>query len=98
MLEMDKFLASSPKNLEGLSWYEIVSKLGLLSFNTQGNKPIELIAKLARITNSSAVLLVGCGAGGKLPYLAETTVAMVYGIDIHRQNRYPPLMPLHQSR
>ena len=82
MLEIDKFLAASPKNLEGLSWYEIVSKLGLLSFNTQGNKPIELIAKLARITNSSTVLVVGCGAGGTALHLAETTGAMVYGIDI----------------
>ena len=82
MLEMDKFLAASSKNLEGLSWYEIVSKLGLLSFNTQANKPIELIAKLARITNSSTVLVVGCGAGGTALHLAETTGAMVYGIDI----------------
>ena len=82
MLKVDKFLAASSKNLEGLSWYEIVSKLGLLSFNTQGNKPIELIAKLAQITNSSTVLVVGCGAGGTALHLAETTGAMVYGIDI----------------
>jgi ubiquinone/menaquinone biosynthesis C-methylase UbiE len=82
MLEIDKFLAASSKNLEGLSYYEIISKLGLLSFNTQGNKPIELIAKLTRITNSSMVLVVGCGAGGTALHLAETTGAMVYGIDI----------------
>ena len=63
MLEIDKFLAATSKNLEGLSWYEIISKLGLLSFNSQGNKPIELIAKLARITDASTVLIVGCGAG-----------------------------------
>jgi len=82
MLEIDKFLAASSKSLEGLSWYGIVSKLGLLSFNTQGNKPIGLIAKLARITNSSTVLVVGCGAGGTALHLAETTGAIVYGIDI----------------
>jgi len=82
MLEIDKFLAASSKNLEGLSWYEIVSKLGLLSFNSQGNKPIELTAKLARITYSSTVLIVGCGAGGTAVHLAETTGAGVYGIDI----------------
>ena len=82
MLEIDKFLAATSKNLEGLSWYEIISKLGLLSFNSQGNKPIELIAKLARITDSSTVLIVGCGAGGTAVHLAETTGAMVYGIDI----------------
>jgi ubiquinone/menaquinone biosynthesis C-methylase UbiE len=82
MLEMEKFLAASSKSLEGLSWYEIISKLGLLSFNSQGNKPIELIAKLARITDSSTVLVVGCGAGGTALHLAETTGAMVHGIDI----------------
>lgn len=82
MLEIDKFSAVSSKSLEGLSWYGIVSKLGLLSFNTQGNKPIELIAKLARITNLSKVLVVGCGAGGTALHLAETTGAIVYGIDI----------------
>jgi len=82
VLETDKFLAASSKNLEGLSWYEIASKLGLLSFNTQGNKPIELTAKLARITHSSTVLIVGCGAGGTAVHLAETTGARVYGIDI----------------
>ena len=70
MLEIDKFLAASSKSLEGLSWYGIVSKLGLLSFNTQGNKPIGLIAKLARITHSSTVLVVGCGAGGTALHLA----------------------------
>jgi ubiquinone/menaquinone biosynthesis C-methylase UbiE len=86
MLKIDKFLAASSNNLEGLSWYEIVSKLGLLSFNTQGNKPIELIAKLARITNSSMVLVVGCGAGGTALHLAETTGAIVYGIDISRES------------
>jgi SAM-dependent methyltransferase len=75
-------LAASSKNLEGLSWYEIVSKLGLLSFNTQGNKPIELTAKLARITHSSIVLIVGCGAGGTTVHLAEITGAQVHGIDV----------------
>lgn len=82
MLEIDKFLAATSKNLEGLSWYEIISKLGLLSFNTQGYKPIELIAKLAQITGSSTVLIVGCGAGSTAVHLAETTGAMVHGIDI----------------
>jgi len=82
MFKIEKLLAASSNNLEGLSYYEIVSKLGLLSFNTQGNKPIELIAKLTRITNSSTVLVVGCGAGGTALHLAETTGATVYGIDI----------------
>jgi len=82
MIEIEKFLAATPKSLEGLSWYEIISKLGLLSFNSQGNKPIELIAKLAQIRDTSTVLIVGCGAGGTAIHLAERTGAMVYGIDI----------------
>ncbi len=86
MFEIDKFLAATPKELEGLSWYEITSKLGLLSFNSQGNKPIELIAKLTRITDSSTVLIVGCGAGGTAVHLAEVTDAMVYGIDISSES------------
>jgi hypothetical protein len=40
MLEIERFPAASSESLEGLSWYESVSKLGILSFNTQGNKPI----------------------------------------------------------
>ena len=82
MLEIDKFLTATPKELEGLSWYEITSKLGLLSFNTSGNKPIELIASFAHLTESSIVLIVGCGAGGSAVHLAEMTRATVHGIDI----------------
>ena len=82
MLEIDKFSVAKSKDLEDLSWYEIASKLGLLSFNPQGNKPMELIAKLARITDSSMVLIVGCGAGATAVHLAETTGAVVHGTDI----------------
>jgi ubiquinone/menaquinone biosynthesis C-methylase UbiE len=82
MLEIDKILAATPKELEGLSWYEIVSKLGVLSFNSQGNKPIEIIAKSTRVTAASKVLIVGCGAGGTAVHLAEITGARVHGIDI----------------
>ncbi len=82
MLEIDKFMAATTESLEGLSWYEIVSKLGLLSFNSQGNKPIELIAELAHITDSSMVLIAGCGAGGTAVHLAETTGATVHGFDM----------------
>ncbi len=82
MLEIDKILNASPKELEGLSWYEIVSKLGVLSFNSQGNKPIEIIAKFSRVTAANTILMAGCGAGGTAVHLAEITGARVYGIDI----------------
>ncbi len=82
MLEIKKFSAASSKTLEGLSWYELVGKLGLLAFNTQGNKPIELIARNAQIIDRSRVLIVGCGAGGTAVHLAEKTGAAVCGIDV----------------
>ncbi len=82
MLEIDKFLSVTAQELEKLSWYEITSKLGLLSFNTLGEKPIELIANLAQITESSTILMVGCGSGGTAVHLAEMTGAAIYGIDI----------------
>ncbi len=82
MLEINKFFAASSKTLEGLSWYEIVSKLGLLAFNTQGNKPIELVARIAQITYHTKVLIVGCGAGGTAVHLAEKTGATVCGVDV----------------
>jgi len=86
MLEIDKFLVAESTELEGLSWYEITSKLGLLSFNLQGNKPIEHIAKLARITESSKILVVGCGTGGTTVHLAEMTGSAVVGIDISQES------------
>lgn len=82
MLETDRLLAASSESLEGLSWYETASRLGLLSFNTQGNKPIDLIAKFAQIKDSSTVLMVGCGAGGTALHLARTAGAILIGIDI----------------
>ncbi len=82
MLELDKFLSATPKELENLPWYEITSKLGLLSFNALGKKPIELIANLTQILEASNVLMVGCGAGGTAVQLAEMTGSTVYGVDI----------------
>ncbi len=86
MLDIDKFLTATPEGLEGLSWYEITSKLGLLSFNLQGNKPIDLIANVAQITESRTVLIVGCGAGGTSVHLAEMTGASVHGIDLSSES------------
>ncbi len=54
----------------------------MLSFNSLGEKPVELIVNLAQITETSNVLMVGCGAGGTAVHLAEITGATVYGIDI----------------
>jgi hypothetical protein len=45
MLEIDRFLTVSAEELEGLSYYEMVARLGLLSFNAQGFKPMDLIAE-----------------------------------------------------
>jgi ubiquinone/menaquinone biosynthesis C-methylase UbiE len=82
MLAIDTLLAAKSKDLENLSWHEITSQMGLLSFNSQGYKPMELIATLARITDSSTVLIAGCGAGGTTMHPAEMTHATVHGIDL----------------
>lgn len=81
-MDVEKFFAASVKELEGLPYYEVVSRLGLLSFNTQGNRPIELVAELTNISGSSTVLIVGCGSGGTAVHLAEATGAAVLGIDV----------------
>jgi SAM-dependent methyltransferase len=82
LFKIDRFLTATPKELESLSWYEVVSALGLLSFNSQGYGPIGKVADLARITEASTVLMAGCGAGGTAVHLAELTGATVHGIDI----------------
>jgi arsenite methyltransferase len=82
MLEIEKFLAASARDLEGLSYYEMIAKLGLTSFNTQGVKPMDLIAEYAGISAPSSVLVIGCGTGGTAIHLAEKTGASVYGIDV----------------
>jgi ubiquinone/menaquinone biosynthesis C-methylase UbiE len=86
VLEIGRFLTVSAEELEGLSYYEMVARLGLLSFNTQGCKPMDLIAEYAGISASSAVLMVGCGTGGTAAHLAETTGASVYGLDLSAES------------
>ncbi len=82
MLKIDTLSSATASDLEHVSYYGIVSKLGLTSFNSQGNKGMELVATLAGIGESSSVLVVGCGAGGTAVHLAESTGARVCGIDL----------------
>lgn len=82
MIDLDKLLTASAKEIEDLQWYDLMSRLGLQSFNLAGFGPIEFIAEHAHVTRESAVLMVGCGAGGSSIHLAEMTGATVYGIDI----------------
>jgi ubiquinone/menaquinone biosynthesis C-methylase UbiE len=82
VIDLDKLLSVSAKEVEDLQWYDLMSRLGLQTFNLAGFEPIEFIAKQAHITEESTVLMVGCGAGGTSVHLAETTGATIYGIDI----------------
>ncbi len=86
MLEIGRFIAASAQELEGLSYYEMIARLGLLSFNSQGFKPMDLIAQDAGITASSTVLVAGCGTGGTAVHLAETTGASVHGVDLSQES------------
>lgn len=80
--DIDAFLNASTTELEKLPWYEMISKMGLSSFNWSGTKPIEMIAELTQINANSKILMVGCGAGGTSIYLSEHTQAEIWGIDI----------------
>lgn len=82
MLDIGRFVSASASELEGLSYHEMIARLGLLSFNSQGNRPMDLIARYASLTASSTVLVVGCGTGGTAVHLAETTGASVCGLDL----------------
>jgi arsenite methyltransferase len=82
MFEIDQLLSVSAEELENLPYYEIIAKLGLVSFNSQGTRPMDLIAAYAGISESSTVLVLGCGTGGTAVHLAENTGASVYGIDL----------------
>ena len=82
MLDIGRFVSASAEELEGLSYYEMIARLGLLSFNSQGCTPMDLIVQYGRITASSTVLVVGCGTGGTAAHLAEMTGASVYGLDL----------------
>ena len=86
MLEIGRLLTASARELEGLSYYDMTARLGLLSFNNQGCRPMDLIAELGRVGPSSAVLIVGCGTGGTAVHLAETTGASVQGIDLSSES------------
>jgi ubiquinone/menaquinone biosynthesis C-methylase UbiE len=83
--DANAFLSAPTSELEKLSWYEMISRMGLSSFNWSGEKPIELIIKTLKIDASKRVLMVGCGAGGTTIYLAELTGATIFGIDIEEQ-------------
>ena len=82
MLEINRFVSVSARELEALPYYEMIARLGLLSFNIQGCKPMDLIAEYGAVSASSEVLIVGCGTGGTAVHLAETTPASVYGVDV----------------
>lgn len=82
MLEIGRFLTASAAELEGLPYYDMIARLGLLSFNSQGSRPMDLIAEYAGTSASSSVLVVGCGTGGTAVHLAETTGASVCGVDL----------------
>jgi len=80
--DLSAYINSSAQELEKLSWYDMISRMGLSSFNWSGEKPIRMIIDSAQIQNTSKVLMVGCGAGGSAILIAEITGADVFGIDV----------------
>ncbi len=70
------------KEWEQLSWYEMLSKLGLKSFNWRGMKTWDEIMELYTFPPKSKILMIGCGVGKSAFYLAEKFDLNVTGIDL----------------
>jgi ubiquinone/menaquinone biosynthesis C-methylase UbiE len=85
MLDVGRMTTVSARELEGLSYYDMLARLGLRSFNTQGNRPVDQAAAHAGISSSCTVLMVGCGTGATSVHLAEATGAAVTGIDLAQE-------------
>jgi arsenite methyltransferase len=82
MLDVEKFLSATAEDLESLPYYELLARLGILSFNSQGARPMDLIAEYSGLSAASSALVLGCGTGATAVHLAERTGAMVHGIDL----------------
>ncbi len=66
--DIDKFLNTPIKVLEKLDWYDLISAMGLESFNWSGTKPMDTILKEMEMKKGEKLLMVGCGAGGNPLY------------------------------
>lgn len=70
------------KEWEQLPWYDMLSKIGLESFNWRGLETWNELMKIYKFPANSKVLIIGCGVGKSAFYLAENYDLSVTGIDL----------------
>ncbi|QEE17920.1 class I SAM-dependent methyltransferase [Promethearchaeum syntrophicum] len=70
------------KEWEQLPWYDLLSKMGLESFNWRGLETWNELMNIHKFPPKSKILIVGCGVGKSAFYLAEKFDLNVTGIDI----------------
>lgn len=67
---------------EALSWYEMLSKMGVDSINWVGEKSWDTAMDLSNFPEGVKILVIGCGAGKNCLYLAKKYAIHVTGIDL----------------
>ena len=73
------------KEWESLGWYDLLSKMNLESINWTGMGSWDKMVKLTQIPEHPKVLVIGCGKGKSVFYLAENHGFQVIGIDIAKK-------------
>lgn len=67
---------------EQLPWYDMLSKMGLESFNWRGLETWNELMNLYKFPANAKILIIGCGVGKSAFYLAEKFNLKVTGIDL----------------
>jgi ubiquinone/menaquinone biosynthesis C-methylase UbiE len=70
------------KEWEQLGWYDLLSRMNLQSINWTGMSSWDNLVKLFPVPDNPKVLVIGCGQGKSVFYLAEKFGYQVMGIDI----------------
>ncbi len=73
------------KEWESLGWYDLLSKMNLESINWTGMGSWDKMVQLSTLPENPKVLVIGCGKGKSVFYLAEKHGFQVIGIDIAKK-------------
>ncbi|TFH30586.1 MAG: class I SAM-dependent methyltransferase [Promethearchaeota archaeon] len=67
---------------EKLDWYDLISEMGLETFNWAGANTWDQLLKMTQLPSNAKILMVGCGVGQSAFFLAEKYGFHVVGIDL----------------